>query len=381
MSIDTVYESVRQKMRLGQLGTPKHKKVIEFLKLLWNEDEIKLLDNFDMAFQFLSARKLAKKAGIIDKEEKKKVKEILKNLAQRGTILSMGNQYAILTLVPGLFEVHDLIGKDTEERKIEIAKFWRWSFFNLLPQMYRAMDPQIFWPKLPYDAEEKLITIDESIDTKDQQILPGELVTEMIEKSDYYAKLYCQCRNTGKLVGEPCEIPEELGCFLTGINAKMLVERGIAVEMTKDEAIQYIKDCEKAGLVHMGMNSGGPETVTFICNCCPCHCVGLSGMAKVGVADYGRNNFEPRINPELCGLCDTCVRKCPMGAIIHQYPIGNNPADEKIIIMTQKCLGCGVCAANCPKNAINLVKVRTNGPPKTLKLGDKSVIELLRGSM
>ena len=41
---------------IARIGTPKHKKVIDFLKLLWNEDEIKLLDNFDMAFQFLSVQ-------------------------------------------------------------------------------------------------------------------------------------------------------------------------------------------------------------------------------------------------------------------------------------------------------------------------------------
>jgi NAD-dependent dihydropyrimidine dehydrogenase PreA subunit len=373
MAIEEVYESVRQKMRLGQLGAPKHKKMLEFLKTLWNEEEIQLLDQFDGAFKFMSARNLAKKSGM----DKDKVKTILKGCAKRGTIFRVGNDYALLTLAPGLFENYILTRGDTEENTKKVAEFFWWAFENLFPQMYNSMNPPVWRPKLPYDAVEKLIIIDEAIPVKDQQILPGELVLDMIEKNDCFAKLYCQCRMTGKLVGQPCKIPEELGCFLCGLTAKMAIKAGLATELSKEEAIQYIKDCEKAGLVHMGISSQGPETNTFICNCCNCHCLGLSGMAKLGIADYGRSNFVPEILPELCVKCESCLKKCPMNAIIHQYPLGAQQTEERIIIKTQKCIGCGVCAANCSKNAIKLVKRRAEGPPIELKLGEKSVRELL----
>ena len=37
------YETVRQKLVLGPLKAPKHRKVTKLMKIFWNEDEIKLL--------------------------------------------------------------------------------------------------------------------------------------------------------------------------------------------------------------------------------------------------------------------------------------------------------------------------------------------------
>ena len=377
MSIDEIYESVRNKMGIGPIAFPKHKKVLEFLKQIWNQEEIQLLDHFDGSFQFLTARKLSKKANL----EKDKVKDILKKLAGRGTIIKMGGQYALLTIAPGLYEHYILTRGDTEENYQKFIKFFQWAILNLFPQVYRAADPPIWHPKLPLDAEDKMIIIDEAIPIKNQQVIPGELVDAIIEKSEKFVKLTCQCRLIGKEMGNPCKTPDELGCLLCGMTAKMILEVNPNVDMceeiTKDEAIQYIRDCEKAGLVHMGINSGGPEAFTFFCNCCSCHCLGLSGMKKLGVSDYGKSNFQPRIIHELCSLCNTCVIKCPMEAIIHQYPVKKDLSDEKIIIMTQKCIGCGVCAANCPKEAIKLVKISTDKAPPTLHLGGKSIKSLI----
>ncbi|KKL04584.1 hypothetical protein LCGC14_2614620, partial [marine sediment metagenome] len=39
------YEIVRQKLTLGPLVTPKHRKVKKLLKIFWNEEEIKLLSH------------------------------------------------------------------------------------------------------------------------------------------------------------------------------------------------------------------------------------------------------------------------------------------------------------------------------------------------
>ena len=47
MSDVDYYEKVRQKMSKGIIKTPKHKKVLEFLKIIWTEEEAKLLSNFE----------------------------------------------------------------------------------------------------------------------------------------------------------------------------------------------------------------------------------------------------------------------------------------------------------------------------------------------
>ncbi|MFX1452363.1 MAG: 4Fe-4S dicluster domain-containing protein [Promethearchaeota archaeon] len=366
------YESVRQKMSVGPLGTPKHKKTIEFLKILYNEEEIELLDHFDKGYQFLSISKLAKKSGW----EKSRVKEILNRLGKRGALFKLGHQFALINLVPGFFEHYILTNGDTKENTLKVAEYFRWAFLNLTPQMFNSIEDPVWSPKLPYDAEEKLIEIDESIPIKDQQIFTGEMVRELINQTSIYAKVVCQCREVGKLTGEPCDIPEDLGCFLTGVTAKIGIDAGWATEIpTKEEAIEYLKKCEKAGLVHFGMNIGA---ITFVCNCCRCHCCGLAGMAKLGVADYGRSNFEPRWNPDLCIFCDKCVKLCPMGVILHQHAIKDE--DDKMVYKLQNCLGCGVCAVNCPKEAISLVKVRKNPTPEMQGIG-KQIQDGLLGNL
>ncbi|NVM53769.1 MAG: 4Fe-4S binding protein [Candidatus Helarchaeota archaeon] len=367
------YESVRQKMSIDEVGTPKHKKTIEFLKVLYNEEEIELLDHFDRGYQLLTAVNLAKKSGWV----KERVKKILKSLSKRGALFTLGRSYMLLNLVPGFFEHYILTRGDTEENTIKVAKYFRWAFLNLTPQMFNNMKLKkkpLWLPKLSYDAEEKIIEIDESIPMKDQKIFTGELVRDLIDQNEYFAKVYCQCREVAKMSGEPCQhAPEELGCLLCGLTAKVGVSQGWAVEIpTKEDAIQYAKDCEKAGLIHYGMNLG---PITFICNCCRDCCTGLRGMV-VHSLPYGRSNFDPRWIAEKCKFCEKCIKMCPMGAVSRQYPVKDEK--DQISFNLSICLGCGVCATNCPQEAITLVKVRTDDTPEMSGFAKQITEALLR---
>ena len=91
MSKVDYYEIVRQKLKLGPVYAPKHKLIYELLKIFWNEDEIKLLSNFEGVGNLTSARKLAK----IVELPKAEVKDTLDRLADRGTIIKIGNQYGL----------------------------------------------------------------------------------------------------------------------------------------------------------------------------------------------------------------------------------------------------------------------------------------------
>ncbi len=357
------YEEVRQKLRLGKLAVPKHEAVMEVFRILWNEEDIKLLYHFDPPGKLLSAVKLAKRSGL----EKSKVKEIVNRLANKGTIIKIGNSFGLLPLLPGIFELYFLTNKDTKENMTKISKLLRTSFDTVLPPMFYMIQNPLFRPKLPYDAKEKLIHIDESIEAG-KQVYPYELVEELINRNEKFVGLRCQCRQVGELAGEPCEkTPSELGCLACGLVAEQLTSMGIGKELSKEEAIDLIKRAEKAGLVHCGANSQGIETNLLICNCCECHCGMLRPTAQYGVPGIQRSNFFPIIDPNLCILCETCAKKCPMHAIFHQWPFEADSSDERMLIL-DKCIGCGVCAANCPQNAIKMEKVRDENPPNKFPL-------------
>ena len=56
--------------------------------------------------------------------------------------------------------------------------------------------------------------------------------------------------------------------------------------------------------------------------------------------------LRPEVNHEKCIRCQLCWIYCPDGLIDR----------EKTTIDYQYCKGCGICAAECPVNAIKMVR-------------------------
>jgi pyruvate ferredoxin oxidoreductase delta subunit len=61
--------------------------------------------------------------------------------------------------------------------------------------------------------------------------------------------------------------------------------------------------------------------------------------------------YKPVRDPEKCTLCLACVLFCPDGAIHWQKEKGDIEFDLNF------CKGCGICANECPKKAIEMKMV------------------------
>ncbi|MFX1375326.1 MAG: 4Fe-4S binding protein [Promethearchaeota archaeon] len=370
------YEIVRQKLSLGPLYAPKHKKINELLRILWNEEEIKILSFFKDADHYNSLEELEERAGI----PKEEFKSILDNSYAKGTIArietEMGFLYSLIPLLPGIFEKYFIRRNDTDENIKKVAEIYKnFVFKEFLPPLMVESDLKFFRPRLPSDAKEKLIEIDKSIDVE-SQVLPYELVSQLIDKYDIFTVIPCQCRLIGEYSGDLCEVaPTEMGCFLAGVGALSSIERG-SPKLNKEEALEYFKKTEKAGLIHNTVADSSIDSTLFVCNCCSCHCGALRAKDRRYLATMV-SNYLPKINNEICTKCETCLKKCPMGAIYHKFPNELDSTDERMFIDEDDCLGCGVCATNCPNNAIKLVKVRDNIPTEKFKIGSKTLLELI----
>jgi Pyruvate/2-oxoacid:ferredoxin oxidoreductase delta subunit len=167
-----------------------------------------------------------------------------------------------------------------------------------------------------------------------------------------------------KLAKKPCEKTEENYCIAAGTWAADLNAQGLGREVSQEELMGILENAEKAGLVHHTANIQGGTNI--ICNCCSCCCLYLKSFKESGggIGTVARSNFKPERNTDLCAFCEECIPICPTGAIYHHYPHRKDGIDEYMMIRSELCLGCGLCASNCSNDAITLKKVRDIEPSK-----------------
>jgi MinD superfamily P-loop ATPase len=83
-----------------------------------------------------------------------------------------------------------------------------------------------------------------------------------------------------------------------------------------------------------------------ICNCCPCCC---------GAMEAQRNGTPMIASSGYVAMVDECAEMCQFAAI--------SVDDGLARIDAAACMGCGVCVAHCPQEAIELVRELAKGEP------------------
>ncbi|MBD3230242.1 MAG: 4Fe-4S dicluster domain-containing protein, partial [Candidatus Lokiarchaeota archaeon] len=334
---------------------PLSKKSLKLLKIVFKPEQAELLTYFQKPFfDQLNARQLSKRTN--GKYTKQQVKELLDPLAEKGVVMKVFGAYALLPIVPGLFEFYYISSSDKKETLKEVAEI----FDELAEEegfLYEliASETPVF-RTLPHSKPiEKTIEINEKMDTQ-QEILTFERAKEYLSMAHNWAVVPCACR-THAMIKDPtdiCEKPFET-CMAVGVGADWVLERGWGRKLSYEEALDLLIECEENGLVHTVMNNS--QVPILICNCCICHCGILQTIKKTrNSRSCVISNFTPEIDQDKCKLCNKCVSLCPMDAIFHHYPRNEDLSDDYIVIIDEQCIGCGVCSTNCPTEAIKMVK-------------------------
>ena len=202
---------------------------------------------------------------------------------------------------------------------------------------------------LPRDT---VIPIDQSLTPQTETVLPSRVVELFIEQANYHWIMdFCICRSSNHCK----DYPSELGCLFLG-KAAMKINPKIGHKASKEEALEHLKKCRQAGLIHfigkvkgdalwLGVSPG--NQLLTICNCCPCCCI--SGLIKYMAPSIAKN-YKKMSGVELkvtdrCVGCGTCTKFCFVSAI-HVI--------NKQAVIGEMCRGCGRCAEVCPRNAIIL---------------------------
>jgi electron transport complex protein RnfB len=193
-----------------------------------------------------------------------------------------------------------------------------------------------------------------------RQVLPIDVISEMIKREPLIVVADCYCRATKTLIGEDCGHPLET-CFYFNELAMLKLESAYARRVDYDEAMRILRDCEQRGLVHNVSNCEGK--IQTLCNCCSCSCGVLRARLRGQTNTAAPSRFVVAFDPARCTAsagCKQCVPVCNL----HNFSV----ADGTLSIDLANCIGCGQCVAACPHGALRLVARQR--PPKVFRDND-----------
>lgn len=197
-------------------------------------------------------------------------------------------------------------------------------------------------------------------DQRESVIAPMDLVKQAIEKADYIGAMNkCLCREANDCT----HYTHDLACLFLGKSGRVVVQRGIACKVTKEETLARVDRAAELGLACMslwveleqlvwGLRNNEMCDMVEVCFCCPCCCTAMN-LCKNTTRDV-RDRFTPSgftatIDHGKCIGCKKCAETmCPQNAL--QF----RAEDSKAVVNQETCFGCGYCKPACPTGAIRI---------------------------
>ena len=347
----------RRIVKAGGLPFPVSDTLVKICQLLIGEEEGKFIaSHFRKSSMTLD--QLVKESNM----NVNTIKKILESLIDSGVAApypstSTGeNVYYLAGPVPGIFERVFMKGEKTE-KYIKLAHLFEQYFKDIGDGYQRDYDNAMKIFK-QFPPIYRIVPVEEEIKEHQELILPFEEVSKIVNKFDKIAVGTCYCRHQRELLDDPCKLnAPKKNCLFFGRTAQFFLDYDIAEEISKEEALEIVKEAEEYGLVHRAFHARQDITKDefALCNCCKCCCEVFHSYYNGSLPMNSLTSYKAIVDIEKCIGCETCVEKCPMETIelIEIYAKVNE----------QKCIGCGVCAHNCAQGAI---KLERTGPREVI---------------
>ncbi|MEJ5378185.1 MAG: 4Fe-4S binding protein [bacterium] len=326
MQDEQLYQSLA-----ASIGASGSQRIERIFRMLADPQEARVLM---AASPPASLEQLAERTGLALQE----LGPMVERLFQKGLIFfsekNGTRKYYRVRHVP---QLHDATAVALDASK-ELLELWRdytdheWTDY--------AKKIEAFVPQAPI----RVIPVNVSLDAS-SRILAFEDVRHLVEEARSLAVTRCTCR----VIAQRCDKPLEV-CIQVNRAADYAVTRGTGRSVSKEEALEILRKCEEAGLVHVVDNRRELDHV--ICNCCKCCCMNWPPV-KAGVKRFVvPSRFAAKVDPKLCTRCETCLEKCYFDAISMEGE------DNAALVDQHKCMGCGLCVAGCPSQAMTLEEIR-----------------------
>lgn len=264
------------------------------------------------------------------------IKPLLDAMTARGVIRGRGRGYALLPVLPGMFENVLMDGDEGP---------WHREFARIASRLYETGYVRRYL-KHPTRVV-RSIPLNRTYDLKSTQVDPDH-VEQMIRAHEHLAVINnCQCRQARHMEGKPCRRADRAdGCIAFGDFARLYVERGGATMVSRDTLRAVVRDRIDKKLVFFAGNVAARAS-NQICTCCDCCCHMLGQIVSFDPdLIVTQPKYRARVDEARCTNCAKCLAACnlrahDMAARRHTY----NPA---------RCIGCGHCVGICPAAAIDM---------------------------
>ncbi|MFZ5596033.1 MAG: ATP-binding protein [Bacillota bacterium] len=334
---DEVYRLLAERLSKSPEGAPINETLMAILHRLYTESEALVGSKFPLLPMTLE--QIAGITGISADQ----LKTILDGMADKGLILDIPRKdtfyYMLAPVVIGFFEYTFMRVRDDVNMK-DLAELFQIYFHNKEVREEIAGSDTKMMRTLVY---ERLIPL--AVET---EVLTYERAGEIIRQSGGGAISICPCRHKAAHLGKACGAPLEV-CTSLGSAAEWVIRRGMGKPATVDDLLRVLDETEKLGLVHNCDNVMNKPA--YMCHCCGCCCVILTGIKEFGSYVTHPSNFIPALEAETCMGCGTCADSCHIGAITMQ---DNGNGAEVPLVNKEVCIGCGVCASACPSDSLTM---------------------------
>ena len=322
-------------------GFPRTESGVE-IKLLKKIFQPKQAELFcDLRLTFETAEQIAKRTG----RPLEGLEEMLTAMWERGQIFGVEfGGMKMFKMVPWAFGIYEFqlpyMDRELAEMCEEYMQVYGQQFFENKPQLMQV------------------IPIEREIPAK-HEALTYERVSSIIENGQSFLLNECICKKERGLLDKRCEKPLEV-CLGIAPVPGIFHDTKVGRAVSKEEAREVLRKSEEAGLVHLTWNV--EKGHFFICNCCGCCCGVLRGINDLGIpaSRVVNSYYYAEIDPDECAACGTCAdERCQVNAI--------EEGEDAYKVITEKCIGCGLCVDTCPSEAIQLVRKQAEEivpPPK-----------------
>ncbi len=326
-------------------GPPPSDALLEWVMHLYTDEEAEMVQHLP-PLRARRADQVARRTGRPADEAAR----VLDHLAlDKCVLLARGRprRYAILPVAPGTFELalmtNNLATRNAWHQRFAVLFENLWDSGYVKEYLVRGR-PVVRY--LPVGGVARTLNA----------AWPAERLEELLAPHRHFAVAHCQCRLAMRLTGRGCDRPLE-NCAFWGAGATLMIRRGQARRVEREELIAIKRQAEAAGCVNFIINAvGAPNQGNGSCSCCGCCCHVLRAITEFAApALVCQPHFRPQRNAEQCARCGRCARACPVGAWSLQA--------RDMTLDVRRCIGCGLCVTACKPGALTLQPVAGARPP------------------